>query len=275
MTSTTDLTLTRLTGAVTPEQILESLDRDGAVILERYVDGAVVEEIRDELRPHLETSANGRDGFTGHQTRRVGAIMARSRTSHRLVLDPVLTAAAKGLLGRHADNIQLHLTQLAAIGAGQGHQPLHRDRGVWGDHVPRTIETQFSMVWALTDFAAENGATRVVPGSHHWDDDRRAEPDEILRAEMPAGSVLVYNGSVIHGGGQNDTVEVREGLLLHYTLDWLRQEENQYLSCPPDVAADFPPELRRLIGYDATFSMGFCSPPGVAGELLSPDTLFR
>jgi len=267
--------IARLSGAVTAEQIVEHLDRDGALILERRVDETTVEHIRDELRPHLEASPTGRDGFTGHQTRRVGAIMARSQTSHRLVLDPALIDAARRLLGSHADGIQLHLTQLAAIGNGQGNQPLHRDRAVWGGHVPRTVETQFSMVWALTDFTSENGATRVVTGSHRWDDDRRAEPHEILQAEMPAGSVLVYNGSVLHGGGQNDTSEVREGLLLHYTLDWLRQEENQYLSCPPDVAAGFPPELRRLIGYDATFSMGFCSPPGVRGELVSPSTLFR
>ena len=268
----------RLPADCTAGDVVSALDRVGGVIIERYIGSEAVQAIREELAPHVDRCPTGRDGFTGRRTTRVGAIMARSATSHRLVLDPMLNAAATAFLGRNADLHQLHLTQLAVIGPGEGHQPLHRDRAVWGGHVPRSIETQFSMVWALTDFSADNGATRFVPGSQHWDDDRRAEPDEITHAEMPAGSVLVYTGSVLHGGGENRTAVPREGLLLHFAPAWLRQEENQYLSCPPHIAQHFSPELRGLLGYRATFAMGFCSPPvppGVDAELVSPEHIFR
>jgi len=184
----------------------------------------------------------------------------------------------KTFLAPHADGYQLHLTQLTSIGPGEGEQRLHQDREVWGGRVPLSVETQFSTIWALTDFTTENGATRVVPGSHKWEPGRQPETHEIAYAEMEAGSVLVYTGSVIHGGGRNETDTNREGLLLHNTLNWLRQEENQYLTCPPHIAQHFTPELRDLLGYPSSYGMGFFStpfPPGEGAELVSPEALFR
>ncbi|MEO0501084.1 MAG: phytanoyl-CoA dioxygenase family protein, partial [Pseudomonadota bacterium] len=103
--------------------------------------------------------------------------------------------------------------------------------------------------------------------------------DEIASAEMRAGSVLIFTGTVIHGGGANATSdEERLGTLIHYAPNWLRQQENQYLSCPPDVAAGLDPELRRLIGYTkASPVCGFySSPTGAPGEELAPpEALFR
>ena len=204
--------------------------------------------------------------------------MARTPTSHKLALDPLINASCKEFLAPYSDDYQLHLTQAAAIGPGEGKQGLHRDRGVWNYRVPRTIETQFSTIWAVTDFTQDNGATQVVPGSHLWDDERKPLPAEITCAEMKAGSVFIYSGSVLHGGGMNQTNQDRIGLLLHYTLNWLRQEENQYISCPPHVAKDFSPELRALIGYQTHYALGFCTPPfppGEGVELVSPESLFR
>jgi hypothetical protein len=276
--SATFAELTRLPSDSKPAAVVEALDRDGALIIEHYADMATIERIRDELAPHLDGSPNGKDGFLGHNTTRVGAIMARSPSSHALALDPMLNEACGAFLAPHADGFQLHLTQMVSIGPGEGMQPMHRDRAVWGGHVPRSIETQFSTIWALTDFTEASGATRVVPGSHRWDDERRPQPEEITVAEMDATSVLVYSGSVLHGGGRNDTDLPREGLLLHNTLDWLRQEENQYLSCPPHIARDFSPELRALLGYQSCYSMGFFShspEPDRNIELVSPAALFR
>ncbi len=154
-----------------------------------------------------------------------------------------------------------------------------RDRGVWGGYVPRKIETQFSAIWAITDFTFENGATQIVPGSHKWDKDREPEPDEIAYAEMKAKSVLIYTGSVLHGGGENNSKESRLGVFLHYAPSWLRQEENQYLSCPPEIAKDFSPELRKLIGYSkGGYVLGFYTDPNdETGELesVSPSRLFN
>jgi ectoine hydroxylase-related dioxygenase (phytanoyl-CoA dioxygenase family) len=103
---------------------------------------------------------------------------------------------------------------------------------------------------ALTDFCAENGATRVVPGSHRWPLDRSPEPDEIADAEMPTGSAVLYLGSTIHGGGANSTGdEWRLGLHVSFVLGWLRTEENNYLAVPPAVAATLPRAAQEVLGY--------------------------
>lgn len=166
----------------------------------------------------------------------------------------------------NCDRYQIHLTQAIRICPGESSQQLHKDKWAWGRHT-RDFEPQISTMWAITDFTRENGATAVVPGSSDWPNDRVAEPHEIVQAEMSAGSVLIFTGSVIHGGSANTSDEDRIGVLIDYSLGWLRQEENQYLCCPPEIAKNFDPRLRRLLGYDmATFTLGYYSPPGEPGE---------
>ena len=145
--------------------------------------------------------------------------------------------------------------------------------------MPRQIEPLFSTIWALPPFTQENGATQVVVGSHRWEKKRQPAPDEIAYAEMSPGSVLCYNGTVLHGGGANTSEdETRVGVFLHYTLNWLRQEENQYLSCPPEHAKHLTQELRALIGYaKGGYVLGFYSDPdddSTQHESVSPENLF-
>jgi ectoine hydroxylase-related dioxygenase (phytanoyl-CoA dioxygenase family) len=265
--------------ASTPaEQILARLDTDGAVIVDGVLSEGDLASLRTELDPYLHGVNHGRNDFAGFDTKRVGALVARSPKCRELVLDPMVNALAASVLNRHSDGYQLHFTQAVSIGPGESAQVLHRDRGVWGGYVPRRIETQISTIWAVNDFTRDNGATLVVPGSQHWDKDREAEPHEIAAAEMSAGAVLVYTGTVMHGGGTNVTEANRLGVLLHYTLNWLRQEENQYLSCPPDLAADLEPELRALMGYSQGGTvLGFYSAPvgpGEGPEIANPARLF-
>jgi ectoine hydroxylase-related dioxygenase (phytanoyl-CoA dioxygenase family) len=184
---------------------------------------------------------------------------------------PLVLGAAERFLHPYCEKIQLNLTQLITILPGQGAQPLHRDRFVWGGGgtgfvgagvIPEHIEPQFNAIWALSDFTNENGATHVVSGSNKWSFDRDANPDQSVQAEMTRGSVLLYTGSVIHGGGENRSNGPRIGMTFTYSLAWLRQEENQYLSCPPHIAKDLSPELADLLGYTmANFSLGFCTSP--------------
>ena len=130
----------------------------------------------------------------------------------------------------------------------------------------------FNCMWALTDFTEENGATRVVPGSQHWDGNRSLADVESTPAEMSAGSVLFYSGSIVHGGGANRSTAPRVGMSITYLLSWLRQEENQYLSCPPEIARDLEPELQQLLGYTiGNGSLGYYSPPYPSKG--HPDTL--
>jgi len=260
------------------ERILEILDEDAGLIIDNFLSDQNLESIKNDLKPYLNVTRNGQDEFTGFETKRVGALMARSKTCQDLALDPLINQMADSFLGPHCESYQLHFTSAIQIGPGESSQILHRDRGVWGGYIPRKIETQFSTVWAINDFTKENGATQVVPGSHKWHKDREPLPEEIACAEMKAGSVFIYTGSVLHGGGTNVTEQPRLGVFLHYAPSWLRQEENQYLSCPPEVAKDFSPELRSLIGYSkGGYVLGFFTDPeDKEGRLesVSPEKIF-
>ena len=260
------------------ETILEILDEDAGLIIDNFLSDQNLKSIKNDLKPYLNVTRNGQDEFTGFETKRVGALMARSKTCQDLALDPLINQMAESFLGPHCESYQLHFTSAIQIGPGESSQILHRDRGVWGGYIPRKIETQFSTVWAINDFTKENGATQVVPGSHKWHKDREPLPEEIAYAEMKAGSVFIYTGSVLHGGGTNVTEQPRLGVFLHYAPSWLRQEENQYLSCPPEVAKDFSPELRSLIGYSkGGYVLGFFTDPeDKEGRLesVSPEKIF-
>jgi ectoine hydroxylase-related dioxygenase (phytanoyl-CoA dioxygenase family) len=182
-------------------------------------------------------------------------------------MNPLILGAANATLLPFCSRIQLNITQLITILSGQGAQPLHRDRFVWGGDdrggvIPEGIEPQCNGIWAITDFTEENGATHVVPGSHKWSFDRQAKREESVQAVMSRGSVLLYNGTVFHGGGANRGSTPRIGLNITYTLGWLRQEENQYLSCPPEIAKELDPELTALLGYSfGNYALGFYTNP--------------
>jgi Phytanoyl-CoA dioxygenase (PhyH) len=248
------------------------------VIVADRLSPAEVADVDDELRPYIEVSVPGRDSFTGYRTTRTGALVARSVACRRLVMDATIRAVCDRVLLPNCERYQLHLTQVIRIMPGQTAQPIHRDRWVWGARL-RGIEPQLNTIWALTPFTTANGATQVVPGSIDWPNDRRPEPYEIAHAEMAAGSVLIYTGTVFHGGGANTTDDDRIGLNLTYALGWLRQEENQYLSCPPEIARTLEPELQELIGYaTGQYALGYYTPPlppGEGPELVPPEFALR
>jgi ectoine hydroxylase-related dioxygenase (phytanoyl-CoA dioxygenase family) len=252
--------------SVDPAEVADLVRRDGALIVAEVLDAADVERINAETAPWIESTPEGRDDFSGRLTRRTGALVARSEACREVVVHPLVLEAAHNFLEPYCDRIQLHLTQTIAIYPGQGAQPLHRDRLAWGGYIPEPIEPQFNTIWALTDFTADNGATHVIPGSHRWPAERGGEPAETVRAVMPAGSVLLYSGTVVHGGGANQAAEPRIGLNITYSLSWLRQEENQFLSCPPEVARTLSPRLTDLLGYTmANYALGYYSYPTDTG----------
>ena len=256
-------------------EIVDAVQTDGAAILTNVLDTARLQAVTADLSPWVQSTPGGRDAFTGFSTHRTGALVARAPTTRDMVMHPTIVELAKTFLEPFTNRIQLHLTQVIKIGPNQPSQPLHRDRLAWGGYIPREIEPQFNTIWALTDFTEENGATRVVPGSPSWDDDRRATDDEKTQAVMAAGSVLLYSGSVIHGGGENRSEEERIGVNITYTLGWLRTEENQYLSCPPHIAKDLDHELQEMLGYtQGDYALGYYSDPDtISGstDLLPPE----
>src|SRR5580658_10512811 len=249
------------------EAIGAILDSDGALILDDMLSAAGIERVRGEIDPYVEATRDGRDSFTGFQTTRTGALVARSPACRELVMHPAILAACDAFLKRACDRYLLHLTQVIRIRSGQPKQVLHRDRLAWGGFLPASIEPQLNTIWAMTDFTEANGATQVVPGSPSWGEGRRAEPHEVGYAQMKAGAVLVYSGSVIHAGGENRTDADRMGINITYCLGWLRQEENQYLSCPPAIARTLDPKLQALLGYAmGSYALGYYTPPLPPGE---------
>ena len=258
--------LETLPATASADEILTVLKRDGALILKDALTPAQLAQVRAETMPYIEATDFGRDDFTGNLTTRTGALVARSPACRDMVASKTIVEAANAFLKPFCERIQLHLTQVIRITPGQKKQQIHRDRWAWGTYL-KGIEPQFNTIWAMTDFTKENGATQVCPGSLDWPDDYQPKDEEIGYAEMSAGSVLIYSGGVFHGGGANVSNGDRIGVNITYTLGWLRQEENQYLSCPPEIARDLTPELQALIGYSmGSYALGYYTPPLPAGQ---------
>lgn len=262
-----------LSSACSADEILKAMRRDGACIVRDLLSEEDLSLLNTDLKPWIDRTQSGTDSFSGRKTKRTGGLVARSPEARPIVTHPLILDAANGFLGAHCERIQLHLTQTIAIGPGESQQVLHRDRIAWGGYIPQSIDPQFNTIWALTDFTEENGATRLIPGSQDWPLDRNpSSGDEGVQATMSRGSVLCYGGSVIHGGGANRALESRVGLNITYCLSWLRQEENQYLSCPPEIARTLSSELTDLLGYTmGNYALGYYANPEMLEGL--PDTL--
>jgi len=254
------------------EDIAAVLATDGVAVVDRLVAPALMDRIRDELAPFMAATRTGPDEFSGHRTRRTGALIARSPSARELVAHPAVLGAVGKALG-HATNFQLHLTQVIAIGPGEPMQTIHRDQWAFDFFpFPNGYEVQCNTIWAMTDFTAANGATRVIPGSNHFEDRLQFGESDTEPAEMEKGSVLFYTGSLYHGGGANRSDAVRYGVNITYNLAWLRQEENQYLAVPHDIARTLPVDLLRLMGYArGAYALGYVDDLRDPIEVLRPD----
>lgn len=241
----------------TVEEASEVLAADGCVVIDDLVDPGVLDRLEAELAPFMAATPYG-DDFSGERTRRTGGLVARAPTSHDLVMHPTVTGAVSSVLG-HATAFQLHLTQVISIEPGQPAQYVHRDQWAFDFFsFPAGYEVTCNTIWAMTDFTEENGGTRLIPGSHRYDDKLRFTEADTEAAEMRKGSVLLYTGALYHGGGPNRSDATRHGVNITYCVGWLRQEENQYLSVPPEVARELPDDLLRMIGYaPGAYALGY------------------
>lgn len=221
-------------------QVLGDLDRDGYAIVERLVDPV---PIKAELDRILATTPHGRNDFEGFSTRRAYGLLAKTRALDDLITHPLVLAAADHVLQDHL------LSALVAIEIGPGETPQnpHNDDAIYPLPWPHDTVILNTM-WAMDDFSRENGATFLHPGSHRWAS-RTAPDDEPVYAEMPAGSVMLYLGTLLHGGGANTTDRPRLGLLVEFVASWLRQQETHTVVMPPDRAGEMPRRLQELAGY--------------------------
>jgi hypothetical protein len=238
--------------------VAEALRQEGCAVVERVASPTLLGRARAELQPYLDATPLGTDEFSGRNTRRTGGLIARSPTCRELVMHPLVLATVGELLG-HATSFQLHLTQVIGIGPGEPGQTIHRDQWAFDFFpFPPGYDVQCNTIWAMTDFTAANGATRLIPGSHRMADRLELTHEQAIAAEMPAGSVLFYTGALYHGGGANSSAEVRDGLNITYAVSWLRQEENQYLAVPFELARTLPEPLLRVMGYArGAYALGY------------------
>jgi Phytanoyl-CoA dioxygenase (PhyH) len=233
----------------TPEDVTAAMREDGFVIVDNLVSNDLMDRVAEELDEHIDLTPLGLDDFVGRLTRRTGSLIPRSVASRELIQHPLVLGAAADLLQK-ATAFQLHLTQVISVFPGETNQPLHRDELAWDFFpFPLDYEVQCNTMWAMTDFTVENGATRLAPGSHKIAGKQEFEESQIVRAEMERGSVFFYSGKIYHGAAANQSDKVRQGINLTYCVGWVRQEENQYLSTPIEVAKTLDDDLLELMGY--------------------------
>lgn len=204
-------------------------------------------ELTSDLASRFDRTPFCSGDFYGPRTKRFGSLLRRSRHAEVLVRHPLVLAIAQEILGSACDVLQLNLTQAIAIYPGAPGQYPHRDEDMWqgekGHH-----EYLLNVIWPLTSFTAENGATRIYPAGVDEDASPQEGGAEVIAACEP-GSAICFLGSTLHGAGANESGSVRQAVIVSYCLGWLKPYENQWLAYPPSVARDFSPELAALVGY--------------------------
>src|SRR5260221_10735286 len=226
---------------------IEKVRTDGYTIVEGAIEADLVDALNAALA-RLEReldAAPAMNTFEGHRTVRIYNLLARGSPFERVPIHPSVLPIIEGILD---PGCLISSLSSIAIDPGEVAQPIHADDMVIPLDKPHRSIVCNSM-WALTDFTAANGATRLVPGTH-----RKQNPDyggkyESVAAEMRKGSVLVWDGSLWHGGGANATNTRRTGIAMNYCAGFIRQQENQQLGLAPELVKTYPTRLQELIGY--------------------------
>ena len=222
--------------------------RDGYTIVRNAVEPDLLDELAEDLErlERIYEIVPSPNAFEGASTLRVYNLLALSPVWQRVPVHERILPVVEGVLDHGCLVSSLSSIRIMP---GETAQPIHADDQLMPltkPHVPTVCNT----MWALTEFTDANGATRILPGTHLADHSPNyGEEYASIPAEMERGSVLVWHGSLWHGGGPNATDTDRVGIAMNYCGGWVRQQENQQLGIPVDVARTFPPRLRELVGY--------------------------
>lgn len=227
---------------------IQDLRRDGYCVIKDALPSSLIAALESDLEPTFAATPFGKGGFYGETTKRFGRLLIRSPHARALVQHQLILAIVDTILSPWCDRFQLNTTQAIEVHSGAPAQVPHRDQDMWRGPIGE-VEYLVNVMWPLTPFTRDNGATRVWPRTHG----RMAlapEPEALpIAIEMEPGAALLFLGSALHGAGANRTLEVRRGLVIGYSLGWLKPYENQWLAYPPEVAKTFPPDLAALVGY--------------------------
>jgi ectoine hydroxylase-related dioxygenase (phytanoyl-CoA dioxygenase family) len=227
---------------------LDEIAEQGFTIVPDAIDLDLVDELvaeLDRLEHELHAVPAGND-FEGDRTVRIYNLLARGPVFAQVPVHPAVLPVVEGVLDQ---GCLISSLSSIAIDRGETIQPIHADDQLIPIPRPHPAVVCNSM-WALTDFTEENGATRIIPGSHLLDH----APDygrhyDSIAAVMPKGSVLIWHGSLWHGGGANTTSEPRVGIAMNYCAGYIRQQENQQLGLASSMVRTFSPRLQELVGY--------------------------
>jgi hypothetical protein len=227
---------------------VDQLNDNGYCIIPDLVPRAMVDALAADLAQVFDATPASVGPFYGDGTKRFGGLLTRSRHTanfieHRLVLDIM-----DKVLGLWCDSYQLNLTQAIEIMPGSCSQPPHRDQDMWGGE-KGLVEYLVNVMWPFTPYTKENGATMIWPGTHKSHDMTELPTEEPIYGEAEPGSAVVFLGSTQHSGGANTTTISRRGMIVSYSLGWLKPYELQTLVYPPEIARTFSPKLAKLVGY--------------------------
>ena len=238
---------------------LDELATRGYTIVRDFLDASALERVRAGLAPHLSTHA-GRNNFEGFKTERVYTLVGRGKVFEDIAEDERVLR----LLDAHLKpGYLLTASQAICIYPGETPQPIHYDDSLYPIARPRP-SISMSTIVAVDDFTAENGGTEIIPGSHLWSDadiagaydghDHDAEMQPALEAQlvpvvMPAGSCLMFHGTLMHRGGANRSAAPRLAFSNQYCEPWARTQENFFLGVPPEIVSTMSPRVQTLLGY--------------------------
>jgi ectoine hydroxylase-related dioxygenase (phytanoyl-CoA dioxygenase family) len=253
--------LVTLPWGTSTEEVMATVDSDGAVILEGVLSADQVAQVNadldramDELRQgSVKDDAFLRD-FHGGKTKRLTNAVSMSKTLREAFLGHPTTLGYVGAMFAGVSNsFWLNTAQVIEIHPGEKAQFLHRDMGnypVFYKYGPDGPEVMCNMLLSLVDTTEERGATRVIPGSHKWAFDRPYDHGMTIPAEMKAGSALFYSGKTVHGGGANQTADFKRRVIAcPYNPSFLVPEEAYPFVVPLELAREMTPEMQQLLGF--------------------------
>ncbi|MGV1683500.1 phytanoyl-CoA dioxygenase family protein [Sphingopyxis sp. NJF-3] len=237
-----------MTTQFSPDSAPVRLDRDGYCVIRNAGPVHRIDAIDASLDYDFAATPFCVGDFFGERTKRFGRLLTRAPATRALVMHEAILSLATSILSPGCDRIALNLTQAVEIHPGALAQYPHRDHDLW-PAIKGEQQFQVNVMWPLSPFTIENGATRFWPGSHRAGFDGDADEGTAVAAACEPGDALVWLGGTLHGAGANISDAPRRGIIVSYCLGWLKPFELQWLVYPPEVARHFDPELAALVGY--------------------------
>lgn len=232
-----------------PRDLIDIINRDGGVIIENALNMEDLLKLDKDTKNILNNTEDCKGYFYGFSTKRIACMVSKSEICQKMAINTNILKVMDHFLLPNCSDYQLNLSQLISIGAGEKKQITHTDDPMFPFEHNTDITIMVNVMWAIDDFTEENGATYAAVGSHLWPRDRQPKKEEMVQAVMKRGSCFIWLGSTMHGGGANNTLVSRRGIVMSYNLGWLKQADNYFLSVPIDTVKEYSPSLQKLLGY--------------------------